>query len=159
MGQAHPVGLPFIKEVSIVLEYEFIKKMGERNGCSAEAARHWIEFAKENVNVGQFVDFKPAGNEKGVQDWLSSIYAACYFARQRGGDELIHAVYQAASVPHCLYPHEIIGSIGYMREGGDLEQLVERSLEGALDYDGKLPVLADVENDLKNQRKKNRDVR
>ena len=142
-----------------MLEHEFIKKMCERNGCSAEVARRWIEFAKEIVDAEQFVDFKPVGKEKGVQDWLSSIYAACYFARQRGGDELIQAVYKAASIPHCLYPHEIIGTISYMREGGDLEQLVEQSLEGALDYDGKLPVLTDVENDIKNQRKENRDVR
>ena len=153
------MGLPFTKEVSNLLEHEFIKKMCERNGCTAEVARHWIEFAKENVDMGQFIDFKPVDKEKGVRDWLSGIYAACYFARQRGGDELIQAVYKTVSVPHCLYPHEIIGTIGYMRKGGDLEQLVERSLEGALDYDGKLPVLSDVEKDIKNQRKENRDVR
>ena len=39
-----------------------------------------------------------------------------------------------------------------MKNGGDPEQLVEKSLEGILDYDGKLPTLADVENDLKNRR-------
>ncbi len=153
------MGLPFIKEVSDVLEHEFIKKMYERNSCSAEVAHRWIEFAKDNVNAGQFVDFKPVAEEKGVQDWLSSIYAACYFAKRCGGDEVIQAVYKATCVPHCLYPREIIGAIGYLRKGGDPEQLVEQSLEGTLDYDGKLPVLTDVENDLKNQREKNRDVR
>lgn len=138
-----------------MLENEFIKKMYERNGCSVETARGWIEFAKENVDMGQFVDFKPVEKEQGIQDWLSSIYAASYFARQRGGDELIQAIYKVASIPHFLYPYEIIGAISYMREGGDLEQLVERSLEGELDYDGKMPALTDVENDFYKQREEN----
>lgn len=135
-----------------VLEHEFIKKMYTHNGCPLEVSHRWIRFAREIVNDGQFVGFKPAPKETGVQDWLSSIYAACYFARKRGGDEVVHAVYKAADFPHCLYPREIIGTIGYMKNGGDPEQLVEKSLEGILDYDGKLPALADVENDLKNRR-------
>ena len=142
-----------------MLEHEFIKKMYERNGCSAEVSRRWIEFARENVAAGQYVNFVPVPKETGIQDWLSSIYAACYFARRRGGDEVVQAIYKAACTPHCLYPREIIGAIGYMREGGDPERLVERSLEGALDYEGKLPVLADVENDLKNKKEKDRNVR
>ena len=105
------------------------------------------------------MDFKPAPKEIGVQDWLSSIYAACYFAKQRGGNEIIQAIYKTTRVPHCLYPREIIGTISYMREGGDPEDLVEQSLSGALDYDGNLPVLSDVEDDLKKQREKNHDVR
>ena len=134
-----------------MLEQEFIEKMHEHNGCSREVSCRWIAFANEIVDAGQFVDFKPVSKETGIHDWLSSIYAACYFARRRGGDAVVQAVYEAACVPHCLYPREIIGAIDYIRKGGDPERLVEQSLEGALDYDGKLPVLTDVENDLKNQ--------
>lgn len=153
------MGLLFIKEFFDVLEHDFIKKMREQNGCSADVSQHWIGFAKEIVDMGQFLDFKPVPKETGVQDWLSSIYAACYFAKRRGGNEVIQAIYKTVTIPHCLYPREIIGAIRYIKETGNLEPLVEPSLSGALEYDGRLPVLSDVEHDLKKQRKENRDVR
>ena len=142
-----------------MLEHDFIKKMREQNDCPADVSQGWIEFAKEIVDMEQFVDFKPVPKDIGVQGCLSGIYAACYFAKRRGGNKVIQTIYETVRVPHCLYPREIIGAIRYIKETGKLQPLVEASLSGALEYDGKLPSLTDVENDLKKQRKKNRNAR
>ena len=142
-----------------MLERDFIQKMYEQNGCPVEVAQRWVSFAQEIVGEDQYVNFIPAPKEKAVQDWLSSIYAACYFVKRWCGDEAIQAIYKLTDIPHCLYPYEIIGVMEHLKKGGDLTRLAEKSLDGTLSYDGKLPTLTDVERDLNERRKRGRDAR
>ena len=137
-----------------MLRKEFEINMNNRFRCSKEVIKTWIAFADENVSSGQYVNFMPEPNEQAVQRWLDGIFSALYFVQKQTGTKIVNEIFQLAENGHCLYPQEIMGTIGYLKSGGNTKELSEKSLNGELDYLGNLPTLDDVKKDLTEKRKK-----
>ena len=133
---------------------EFIDRMDRQLNIPETASRRWITFSEDNIEQGQYVDFVPKAKEVAMAEWLEATFSALYFAKQRGGEEVLRAIVRISEVPHTLYPREIIGTIGYLRGGGQPEGLVDASVDGLLDYDGRLPTLKDVDEDMEQTERK-----
>jgi len=138
---------------------EFMKQMRCQLNIPETVSLRWVAFSAENIERGQYVDFSPKDKETAMAEWLELTYAAFYFAKRRGGEQTIKAIINASEASHMLYPREIIGTIDFLRKGGQPDQLIEASANGSLDYDGQLPVLSDVSRDIKDRRSKSHDAR
>lgn len=136
-----------------MLRKEFEINMENRFRCGQQVIERWIAFADENVHSKQYVDFKPEPDEQAVQRWLDRIFSALYFAQRQVGDKAVGEILRMTE-QHCLYPHEIMGTIKHLKTGGSTENLIEKSLNDKLDYFGRLPTLVDVKGDLTERRKK-----
>lgn len=140
-----------------MLKEEFEKSMSQRFCCSPDVIENWIMFAQECVLSEQYINFTPEPDEQAVQRWLGGIYASLYFAKKQMGNTGVNRIIKLAET-FCLYPHEIMGVIEHMKEGGSLDDLDKKAIAGELDYDVKLPTLDDVQQDLKEiSRKKSRE--
>ena len=137
-----------------MLRKEFEINMKSRFRCSKEAIKMWIAFAEENVSFGHYVNFMTEPDEQAVQGWLDGIFSALYFLQKQAGTKIVDEIFQLSENGHCLYPREIVGTIGYLKSGGDTKELLEKSLNGELDCSGNLPTLDDVKKDLAEKRKK-----
>ena len=136
-----------------MLRKEFEINMKNRFRCSQKVIENWIDFAEENVSSEQYVNFTPEPDEQAVQRWLDRIFSALYLVQRHIGDKAADEILRLTE-QHCLYPHEIIGTIEHLKAGGNMENLIEKSLNGCLDYSGKLPTLDDVKKDLTERHKK-----
>lgn len=104
-------------------------------GCGREAAQGWIDFAAENVEQEQYVNFIPEPNQAAaVEKWLDTLYAGLYQAKQEFGTEVASEVYNLPlSQNHCLYPWEMKEAAAYLQSGGDLDNVSQLSVDGEFD--------------------------
>lgn len=104
-------------------------------GCGREAAQGWIDFAAENVEQEQYVNFIPEPNQAAaVEKWLDTLYAGLYQAKQEFGTEVASEVYNLPlSQNHCLYPWEMKEAAAYLQSGGDLDNVSQLSIDGEFD--------------------------
>ncbi len=136
-----------------MLRKEFEINIKNRFQCSQKVIEKWIDFAEGNVSSEQYVNFTPEPDEPAIQKWLDRIFSALYFVQRQGGDKAADEILRLTE-QHCLYSHEIIGTIEHLKAGGNMENVMEKSLNGYLDYSGELPTLDDVKKDLPERHKK-----
>lgn len=140
-----------------MLKDEFEKSMTGRFHCGPNVIQNWVSFAEECVQDEQYINFTPEPDEQAVHRWLDGIYASLYFAQKQLGSKAVNEMLKLSET-FCLYPHEIMGVIEHMKEGGSLDDLDKKAIDGKLDYDVKPPTLDDVQQDLKEiSRKKSRE--
>lgn len=104
-------------------------------GCGREAAQGWIDFATENVEQEQYVNFIPEPNQAAaVEKWLDTLYAGLYQAKQEFGTEVASQICNMPlSQNHCFYPWEMKEAAAYLQSGGDLNNISQLSVDGELD--------------------------
>lgn len=117
-------------------------------GAVGETMPHWISFAEECVDSGQYVNFEPEPDrEAAVEKWLESLYAAFYFTKKEYGGAAAARVCEVSPIT-CLYPYELEAAAAHQYRGGSPEDLPRLINEGL--PDGPLPFfrsLAEVECD------------
>lgn len=102
-------------------------------GCSGETVQGWLSFAEECIEMGQFPDFLPVSDrDTAVGKWLDAIYKGLYRAEQEYGTKPAEQIC-GLSVKHCLYPWEMMEAARYLKNGGDIEDMILMSVEGLLD--------------------------
>lgn len=101
--------------------------------CSKESVQCWIAFANECVKMGQYPDFiSVSDKEAAVGRWLDAIYKGLYRAKQKYGTKPIEQICKLA-VKHSLYPWEMMSAAKYLKNGGDVDNVILLSVEGMLD--------------------------
>lgn len=115
-------------------------------GCGREAAQGWIDFAAENVEQEQYVNFVPEPNQAAaVEKWLDTLYAGLYQAKQEFGAEVASQICNLPlSQNHCLYPWEMKEAAAYLQSGGNLDNVSQLSVDG--EFDSGAPFFPTLEN-------------
>lgn len=131
---------------------EFEPELQSQSSCNPVVVSRWIQFADECIDIGQYIDLVLEVRRTGAHSWLCGIFASLYFARIKLGYRPIKETFRLTECIHCLYSREIMGAIGNIMSDGDVSDLLEKLLGGALDYDGSLPTANVVERDLMRNR-------
>lgn len=104
--------------------------------CSQEALKTWVAFAKECVDLEQYVDFKtdPDRNEA-VGRWLETLLVGLYISKIRYGEEAAEKVCSLGQLekPMCLYPSEILQAAVQFEMGCSQEEVTEMVKNGEID--------------------------
>jgi hypothetical protein len=130
-----------------------IKMRGLIPTCTEAELSGWHDFAKENVNQGQLVDFADAeasGFDKraAVYDWLETLYAKMALIKRRYGEDAVKLICSLGAAQSCLYPYEMDKAAEYLKSGGKVEEIGAKAVEGLLDGDASplFPKSRDLEN-------------
>lgn len=115
-------------------------------GCGREAAQGWVDFAVENVEQEQYVNFKPEPDkEAAAEKWLDTLYAGLSLTKREFGAEITGQICGLSlSQVHCLYPWEMKGAAAYLQNGGDVDKVSELSVAGQ--FDGDAPFFPTLDN-------------
>lgn len=101
--------------------------------CSREAVQGWFAFAEECIKMEQLPDFTLVSDkDAAVGKWLDAIYKGLYRAKQEHGAKPAEQICEL-SVKHCLYPWEMMEAAQYLKDGGNIDDVVLQSVEGLLD--------------------------
>lgn len=109
--------------------------------CGGEVVQGWLAFAEECIKMEQSPDFAPVSDkDAAVEKWLDAIYKELYRAKREHGAKPAELIC-GLSVKHCLYPWEMMQAAKYLKNGGDIDDVVRQSVEGLLDEcDAREPV-------------------
>ena len=102
-------------------------------GCRPEITRKWINFAEENVDRGQFVDFRPSENKtSGMERWLDTLYAGLCGVSKQYGPEIAGKVFglDCDNLP-CFYPGEMKLAAKSLLHG-DTPDIIDEKMESGI---------------------------
>ena len=102
-------------------------------GCSKQSIQGWIIFAEGNVERGQDINLAPI-TDKGaaVEDWLDAIYIGLCRVKVNHGVKPVEQIC-SLSMTHSLYPYEMMFAGEFLKNGGSIDEVPTRSIEGLFD--------------------------
>ena len=102
-------------------------------GTKAGAEEIWADFARECVEMKQYVDFTPEPDETARSRWYDTLLAGFVLLKQDFGEEVATAICDLSLTNQCLYPYEMERAGLELKEGGDTDDILLIMEEGKLE--------------------------
>lgn len=100
-----------------------------------EAVHTWIEFAKECVDSGQYVDFVEESETVAAERWLNNIYSGLKAVKEDFGEPIANQVCELAAIQSCLYPGEMCNAAQHFQDGRTPLEISDMVMNSELDSD------------------------
>lgn len=114
-------------------------------GAKAGAEEIWAGFARECVEVKQYVDFTPEPDEIAMSRWYDTLLASFVLLKRDFGEDIATAICNLSLSNQCLYPYEMERAGQELKDGGNVDSIFRLMEEGKLDAPSPVfPKLRDV---------------
>lgn len=100
---------------------------------SDSAAEMWWEWAKELESYDSSHGEKPEGSYKTAEVFLDEFARQITLAQERHGNDIAGQVISLAEIPSCPFPWEMKAAAAHLANGGDIHDIPQMELEGALE--------------------------
>lgn len=98
--------------------------------AKAGAEDIWACFARECVEMEQYVDFTPEPDETALGRWYDTLLASFILLQQDFGEDVATSV---CNLSVCLYPYEMERAGRELKDGGNADSILRLMEEGKLD--------------------------
>lgn len=137
--EGRPAGWPSLCKEWIIINEKLTKELFQNNlrsllpdaGTGAEEI--WADFARECVEMKQYVDFIEEPDEVALCRWHDTLLAGFVLLRQNFGEGIATAVCNLSLDHLCLYPFEMENAAQELKAGGNVDSLLRLIEEGLLD--------------------------
>ena len=132
-------GLPCILKEEIIIEEHLTKEMFQKQlrsllpDAKAGAEDVWADFARECVEMKQYVDFIEEPDEAALNRWYDTLLASFILLKQDFGEDIAARICDLSLDRQCLYPYEMERAGQELRDGGGADTLFQLMEEGMLE--------------------------
>lgn len=117
--------------------------------AKAGAEDGWADFARECVEMKQYVDFIEEPDEAALNRWYDTLLASFVLLKQDFGEDVAAGICDLSLSQQCLYPYEMERAGQELRDGGSVDTLFQLMEEGMLEApECVFPKLRDVAPDI-----------
>lgn len=92
----------------------------------------WVDFARECVEMGQYVDFVAEPDDIAQCRWHDTLLAGFILLKRDFGEAVATKICDMSLDDRCLYPYEMQRAGEDLRDGGNVDTLFRLMEEGRL---------------------------
>lgn len=101
--------------------------------AKAGAENIWADFARECVEMKQYVDFREEAEDSARSRWYDTLLAGFVLLKRDCGEEVAAQICDLSLDNQCLYPYEMERAGQELKNGGNADTLLRLMEEGLLD--------------------------
>ncbi len=135
----HPAGWPIRMTGGIVINEKLTKDAFQSQlrallpGAKSGAEDIWADFARECVEMKQYVDFMEEPDETAHSRWYDTLLAGFVLLKRDFGEDTATKICNLSLDNQCLYPYEMQRAGQDLHDGGNVDTIFRLMEEGRLE--------------------------